>query len=1139
MEAVAALSLACNVAQLVQIGLHSVRICKQMQRDKSPAANIEEHRKSLQNISEVVKASVNRASIGGSNGNSGSTALDPTEQELLHIASKLLPVAQDLEVELRKYDPVAKISSRKKIWKGVKYQWGGKGKIDELYTSLQAFEKTMQSAILAGIRAKLANFDAKQLAALDQRTQAFAAQLSLNHMKLDEMVRNIGDVQSTMIQETEKIQVQLASGVEKTTDNIHDMFEEYRCDEAKRARYQHLLDSLKFPEMNARYNSIIPSHESTFEWVYAGRLANYDSNTTALTKSASISDLKNYSESFSHWLQSEESLFWMNGKPGSGKSTLMKFLVQHPRTLLLAQERDSSAIIISSFIFNATSYDQRTLKSVLSTLLHQLLSQRPAIAFTLLREESTLDLKREYSDWAQDTLESYLCKAIHLSHCCLYVFIDGLDEIDQEEGDGLHNLLQLIDRLRILPRIKLCVSSRPETSIKRRLESFPSLQLHLLNKHDMEIYIQDSLATVWKDASNPHLNDINLLMLANIILHKADGVFLWVRLVVSSIRNGLIKYDDWSMLLQRVDALPPKLGDLYNNMWQRLNADTEIYRAKSALYFKLILSNAKYIPSYFSIRSVSQMLLASDLDLQRSFLEDGTVIWKDALSAKSKLFENQLLSRCAGFVEIIPSSNDPFESHTPEMQFIHKSVADFLLSDGHHILHYDKTTLTEVIARSVCATFISLLPHLDREIYTWPNFSIHMNEFLKSTFLCWHTASWELKSSFLDVIEATIQRIPESKQFRFNLVSWLVKANLFEEAKNKLREGPTGFSQVEWKSLVLAHASVNWTWPNQQSSTPRKEFIELLLIEGADPNFPLPNVFLYGQTPFQCFLATVQSYLNSAERDGWKGDLPLLEQMAEVFFIYIKHGADTSVSLFLQLVTLRSQPPFLHPWFPRYDVRPRDKFVLSKEIPRISCAHFNKNGKEDGLEKEKNSMIFVKMRNAGAWMNMTFRNILNYEERLKLNFDALEAEFGLKPSWNIQAILVSYFSESEKIYSFKTIASDEESRRLLDPSQDLLQIYDNLENPEVDEKGIVPWMVEHGYLPDIVLHNKSPIGVPIDECFGLLSAPDPEEFDDSGSTHKLACSRFMQILSNLPKEKDFVQEFYLTNPKSRYNQYSI
>ena len=220
MEAVAALSLACNVVQLVQIGLHSVRICKQMQRDKSPAANIEEHRKSLQNISEVVKASVNKASIGSSNGNSGSTALDPTEQELLHIASKLLPVSQDLEVELRKYDPVAKISSRKKIWKGVKYQWGGKGKIDELYTSLQAFEKTMQSAILAGIRAKLANFDAKQLAVLDQRTQAFAAQLSLNHMKLDEIVRNIGDVQSTMIQETEKIQVQFVSGVEKRQRTI-------------------------------------------------------------------------------------------------------------------------------------------------------------------------------------------------------------------------------------------------------------------------------------------------------------------------------------------------------------------------------------------------------------------------------------------------------------------------------------------------------------------------------------------------------------------------------------------------------------------------------------------------------------------------------------------------------------------------------------------------------------------------------------------------------------------------------------------------------------------------------------------------------------------------------------------------------
>ncbi|KAF2800147.1 hypothetical protein K505DRAFT_221910, partial [Melanomma pulvis-pyrius CBS 109.77] len=207
------------------------------------------------------------------------------------------------------------------------------------------------------------------------------------------------------------------------------------------------------------------------------------------------------------------------------------------------------------FIWNAGSPFQRGQQYVLSSLLHQLLSNRPGIALQLLQGEKDLQHKKYTSDWSRKTVEHILFKAVKLTQGSICIFVDGLDEIDEDDGGGLFDFMQQIGRLRSLPNIKLCVSSRPETIIKKHLEGIPGLRLQDLNAHDI----------------------------------RTDGVFLWARLVVTSIRNGLIKYDDWEMLLQRVNVLPDKLSELYNDMWKRLNGDTELHRATSALYFKLLL----------------------------------------------------------------------------------------------------------------------------------------------------------------------------------------------------------------------------------------------------------------------------------------------------------------------------------------------------------------------------------------------------------------------------------------------------------------------------------------------------------------------------------------------------------------------
>ena len=76
-----------------------------------------------------------------------------------------------------------------------------------------------------------------------------------------------------------------------------------------------LLDLLHFPEISERHNRIMVAHEHTFHWVFEDPA----SGGTPWP-------------SFTEWLRSGSGVYWITGKAGSGKSTLMKFIYNDART---------------------------------------------------------------------------------------------------------------------------------------------------------------------------------------------------------------------------------------------------------------------------------------------------------------------------------------------------------------------------------------------------------------------------------------------------------------------------------------------------------------------------------------------------------------------------------------------------------------------------------------------------------------------------------------------------------------------------------------------------------------------------------------------------------------------------------------
>ena len=407
---------------------------------------------------------------------------------------------------------------------------------------------------------------------------------------------------------------------------------------------ERFIASLAYDEINARHNDISENHRATFEWMFD-------------------KDLEPTRDAFQVWLKDEEAVFWINGKAGSGKSTLMKFLANHSKTrqLLTQWSSKNQVIIVSYFFWLAGNGMQKSLKGLLCSLVYQVLQGDS----TILDRISLSDSKRYISDWSEAELQDLLRRVFENLSCSICMFLDGLDEFD--EADDIERLLDLLEKLAANKGLKLCVSSRPEIAIEKRLSRYKHVQLHDLTLDDMERYIRDNLRK-----SHDRYTSIDAEEMQNIVkamTQKADGVFLWVHYVLSSVLRGVRNADDPSVVLQRIEELPSGMRELYNQMWKRLNGDEQRYRDEAAQLFSYV--------SDFNL-SVFEMLVIFDTKLQDGYRQGFTRNDSADLAGSCERLKTRIRARCAGLLEFkigegkhesfapYPSINDTSSSEANE-----------------------------------------------------------------------------------------------------------------------------------------------------------------------------------------------------------------------------------------------------------------------------------------------------------------------------------------------------------------------------------------------------------------------------------------------------------------------------------------
>jgi hypothetical protein len=318
------------------------------------------------------------------------------------------------------------------------------------------------------------------------------------------------------------------------------------------------LDSLFFPDMFARHRNIDPPSTGTYEWIFNQDTEEDEKEQANLGK-------------FKRWLGSDEPYFWINGKAGSGKSSLMSFVKSDKRT---AEALESWAgpreLHIFGFFFWRPGSDlQKSITGLLQTLLYQLVRKKPVIIGGLFSEDRTL----VHSVWTETTLLRTIAQALSLyGNDSLFLLIDGLDEF---EGPYLR-MLDTLFKLKSGPNVKICLSSRPETALVKRLGAFPSLCLQDINRRDIESFVRRTL--------KPHQDVANDEIIFDVV-GRSEGIFLWAALVCKSLVSGYDAGDDEEVIQQRLDATPAGLEALFAHMFHNIE---DVHRDSLSVYFGLL-----------------------------------------------------------------------------------------------------------------------------------------------------------------------------------------------------------------------------------------------------------------------------------------------------------------------------------------------------------------------------------------------------------------------------------------------------------------------------------------------------------------------------------------------------------------------
>ncbi|KAF4781356.1 hypothetical protein HER10_EVM0010752 [Colletotrichum scovillei] len=543
---------------------------------------------------------------------------------------------------------------------------------------------------------------------LSRRLDEISAQGHINATDMQHLGKNIKELQ---------FNIELWKHVPGLVESAHDILS--RSKEAVESTAQRLiLEKLYVGDMTRRFDEIERAHEKTFSWLLGSSTpptSNFDSNDGSdsshsdgsshvsrgenespneggqnsdqfeVPDSGPTSDDSSYEESDyqSHislertarelqaqqdlidWLSHGGGIFHVSGKPGAGKSTLMKYLCQSTATESYLKDwaGEKTLILANFFFWKLGSTAQKSLDGLLRALSYSILEQAPALLETVFPKQwSKASQRRAFSIQSSEIESAFshlLRQTTFFSSHKIAIFIDGLDEFD---GDHDKMIKMLRNWSKSVPEdIKLCVSSREWEVFRQRLVNCPGIRLQDITSRDIEAYINSELADN-EDFRSYSSEDTRVEHLIYKIKDKAEGVFLWVKITLRGLKWGLLSGERVENLEARLEALPAGVEELFASILTSIRTGNHTNKLDRMRATRMLLLAAEQAhPGYIALPLLlTELAFLDDYEKDPNFAF-GFPIANDAdgswISRQDKA-RRSVYQCCMGLLEVKLSADD-------------------------------------------------------------------------------------------------------------------------------------------------------------------------------------------------------------------------------------------------------------------------------------------------------------------------------------------------------------------------------------------------------------------------------------------------------------------------------------------------
>ena len=386
---------------------------------------------------------------------------------------------------------------------------------------------------------------------------------------------------------------------------------------------QTLVEQLYFSKIDERLTHLTPAQGNTCRWFLSkSEYTNWRNNVK---------------------LHDHCGFLWIKGNPGTGKSTLMKFLFETQRS---STRNDPLQILLSFFFLARGTAEEKSTVGLYRSLLHQLFQEVPSLTECL--DWMTPDGARvtQRSGWSEEALKQTLKHAAEkLGNISLTMYIDALDECEDSQ---VARMIPFFEELcDLVGNIRICFSSRHYPHIDTTGAEL-TLEDEDGHKEDIQKYIKSNLRLGKRNQQTG--------LLQSEILEKSSGIFLWVVLVIKI----LTELSDKSIrkMRERLQEIPTKLAKLFEMILARDRKNHE--QMKICLNWVL-----------FAVRPLKPQELYSAIQLG---LDKACSTYWDRNDIDIDSMKTFVKSCSKGLAEVT-------RNKACEVQFIHESVREFLLSE--------------------------------------------------------------------------------------------------------------------------------------------------------------------------------------------------------------------------------------------------------------------------------------------------------------------------------------------------------------------------------------------------------------------------------------------------------------------------